>query len=136
MKDDYLFCLELCVRDYECDMQGVVNNSVYQNYLEHTRHQFLKEMGYDFAELTKQNIFPMVYRVEIDYKTSLKSGDEFYSCLNVSKEGNLKLNFHQYIYRKQDDKLVVKAKVTAVVIEKGRPVKPDNFIEPIKDKLI
>ncbi len=37
----YEFELEFTVRDYECDLQGIVNNAVYLNYLEHTRHQYL-----------------------------------------------------------------------------------------------
>ena len=39
------FTLTLAVRDYECDLQGVVNNAVYQNYLEHARHQYLQSLG-------------------------------------------------------------------------------------------
>ena len=35
----YQFQLEFQVRDYECDMQGHVNNAVYLNYLEHCRHE-------------------------------------------------------------------------------------------------
>lgn len=31
----YAFTAGMSVRDYECDMQGIVNNSVYQNYLEY-----------------------------------------------------------------------------------------------------
>ena len=50
------FTLELAVRDYECDLQGVVNNAVYQNYLEHARHEYLKSIGIDFAALTAQGI--------------------------------------------------------------------------------
>ena len=134
---DYIYQLEMKVRDYECDIQGIVNNSVYQNYLEHTRHEFLKDvLKMDFADLARKNITPVVYRIEIDYKTPLKSGDSFYSKLNVSKSGNLKIIFHQDIFRKQDNKLIVKGIVTAVVLENGKPVKSDNFINPIKDKLI
>ena len=48
---EFVFVLDMEVRDYECDLQGVVNNSVYQNYLEHTRHKYLKSTGIDFAEL-------------------------------------------------------------------------------------
>ena len=64
--EEFVFEYEMEVRDYECDMQGVVNNSVYQNYLEHTRHQYMKSINLDFAELTKRGINLMVKRIEID----------------------------------------------------------------------
>ena len=37
MAEKYIYELEMKVRDYECDLQGIVNNANYQHYLEHTR---------------------------------------------------------------------------------------------------
>ena len=64
----YIFELEMKVRDYECDLQGVVNNANYQHYMEHARHEFLEHAGANFGELHQQGIDAMVARVEIDYK--------------------------------------------------------------------
>ena len=128
---DYLFELDFTVRDYECDLQGIVNNSVYMNYLEHTRHEFLKEMDGDFAELAKQNILPMVYKAELEYKSSLRSGDEFTVKVKVGKEGSLKAIFQQDIYKKSDNILMLKGKITVVVLGNGRPIKPDILLNPI-----
>jgi len=115
----YIYEIELKVRDYECDIQGVVNNSVYQNYLEHTRHEFLEKNNISFAELHKKGIDAMVSSIEIAYKTPLKPGDNFISKLYVAKEG-VRYIFHQAIYRKSDNKLAIKAKVNAVVVINGK----------------
>ena len=114
----YIFELELKVRDYECDIQGVVNNSVYQNYLEHTRHEFLEENKISFAELHERGIDAMVSSIEIAYKSPLRPGDSFICKLYVLKEG-VRYVFHQAIFRKSDNKLCIKAKVNAVVVIDG-----------------
>ncbi len=115
----YIFELELKVRDYECDIQGMVNNSVYQNYLEHTRHEFLEENRISFAELHERGIDAMVSSIEIAYKSPLRPGDSFISKLYVLKEG-IRYVFHQAIFRKSDNKLSIKAKVNAVVVINGK----------------
>jgi acyl-CoA thioester hydrolase len=123
---DYQFRLEFKVRDYECDLQGVVNNSVYQNYLEHTRHEFLFASGIDFAELARQQINLVVVRAELDYKSPLTSGDAFWVGLNIEQSSKLRFDFLQDIYRKEDDKLALKAKITGTALnERGRPYVPD-----------
>ncbi|MFW5604105.1 MAG: acyl-CoA thioesterase, partial [Bacteroidales bacterium] len=52
--EKYIFSLEMKVRDYECDLQGIVNNANYQHYIEHTRHEFLRSEGISFAALHEQ----------------------------------------------------------------------------------
>lgn len=118
----YAFTLGFKVRDYECDLQGVVNNSVYQNYLEHTRHEFLLSRNISFAELTRRDIHLVVVRVEIDYKMSLKSGDEFWIGLNIEKLSKVRGLFTQEIYRSHDQRLALNARVEWTALNaKGRP---------------
>ena len=57
------FKVDFKVRHYECDLQGIVNNSVYFNYLEHARHEFLFANGVDFALLAKQKVNLVVIRI-------------------------------------------------------------------------
>ncbi len=128
--EEFQFSIELDVRDYECDMQGVVNNSVYQNYLEHTRHKYLKSIGLDFAVLTEKQINLMVTRVEIDYKAPLRSGESFISGLRMIRISALRFGFEQFIYRKSDQKLMIKALVVGTnVNSKGRPELPQELIK-------
>jgi acyl-CoA thioester hydrolase len=115
--------LELVVRDYECDLQGIVNNAVYLNYLEHARHTALLKRKIDFAKLHTQGIDLVVSRIEIDYKQSLTSGDTLTISSSMHREGHLRVIFDQEIRRLPDNKLVVKAKVTGVGIRNGRPIR-------------
>lgn len=125
----YIYQLELSVRDYELDLQGIVNNSVYQNYLEHARHEFLSTRNIDFAKLHTEGVDLVVSKIEIEYKQPLKSRDKFVVKLKTNKEGNLRIIFEQDIYRLPDNKLVVNAKVTGVCLKNGRPVKPEDIFD-------
>ena len=123
------FQLEMQVRDYECDIQGIVNNAVYQNYLEHCRHKFLSSVGLDFAQLHNDGIDAVVIRAELDYKFPLRPGDDFIVRLKMAKQGKLRIIFNQQIIRKTDEKLMVNAKFTTVLTKNSRPVSSDILVE-------
>jgi acyl-CoA thioester hydrolase len=123
--------LEFVVRDYECDLQGIVNNANYQHYLEHARHQFLISKGISFVDLHNEGIDLIITKVEIEYKSPLRSRDEFIVTVNILREGNARLLFVQDIFRLPDLKLVVKAKITGVATRKGRPVPPRDLINKL-----
>ena len=130
---EYIFKLTDKVRDYECDLQGVVNNSNYQHYMEHTRHEFLESLGENFGAMHDKGVDGFVSHVEIDYKTSLKSGDSYISCLK-----GVKLVFEQDIYRASDGALATKGKVESVVVQDGKLTRGEYFDEMLKriqDKL-
>ena len=115
----YVYELKMKVRDYECDLQGIVNNANYQHYMEHTRHEFLLEAGISFAEMLEQDIVSVVARIEIAYKTPLRSRDEFLSGRTIKQEG-VRYVFHQDIYRISDMKLVARGKVDTVCLVDGK----------------
>ena len=123
---DYIFEIQLSVRDYECDLQGVVNNAVYQNYLEHARHEYLLTKSNSFKDLTNQGILLMVSRIEMDFKYSLTSRDVFTVKVRTERQG-VKLVFFQDIYRLQDDKLCLKAKVEVIAKIDGKLSRGDIF---------
>ncbi len=126
MAHDYKLTLK--VRDYECDIQGIVNNSVYMNYLEHARHEFLLEKGINFAELAKNNINLVVVRAELDYKLPLASGDQFWVGIKLVQSSRVRFDFLQEIYRNIDNKLILKAKITGTSVnDRGRPYLPDEI---------
>ncbi len=117
--EKYIFSLRMKVRDYECDLQGIVNNANYQHYTEHTRHEFLLAHGVSFAALHDQGIDCVVARINMQFKVPLRSGEEFDSCLWLKKDG-IKFVFMQDIFRASDHKLVLRAQVDTVCIVNGR----------------
>lgn len=123
---DYIFMLEMKVRDYECDLQGVVNNSNYQRYMEHTRHEYLETLGENFGQLHKKGIDAFVSKVEIKFKHSLFCGDRFLSCMNMRREG-VKLVFEQDIFKLPDQILASTGKVECVIVVNGKLTRGDYF---------
>lgn len=124
----YIYELPFKVRDYECDIQGIVNNSVYQNYLEHTRHEFILTEKISFTDLHNKGIDVVVARIEMAFKTPLRSENEFVCKLNIKKEG-IKYVFYQDIFRLPDNVLCVRAKVETVALVNGRLKNCDELDE-------
>ena len=130
-QDKYIFTLEIAVRDYELDSEGIVNNAIYLHYLEHTRHAFVKQEGIPFGSLTRDGLVPVVRRMEIDYRAPLRSGDVMLSRLWIERKG-ARFIFYQDIFKKDDMALVVSAVVTIVCMEKdGRINRGDDLANHI-----
>ena len=123
---EYMFKVTDKVRDYECDLQGVVNNANYQHYMEHTRHQFLEALHENFGAMHAHGIDAFVSRVEIQFKLPLRSGDSYISCLNTYKKG-VKLVFEQDIYRLPDETLCTKGVVDTVIVQDGKLTRGEYF---------
>ncbi|MBR6082774.1 MAG: acyl-CoA thioesterase [Salinivirgaceae bacterium] len=111
--------LKMKVRDYECDMEGIVNNANYQHYFEHARHEMCIERGISFAELVEKNIYVVVARVDIRYKRPLRSRDEFVVTTTAERD-SFKMLFHQKILLLPERQVCSEATITTVVTVDGK----------------
>jgi acyl-CoA thioester hydrolase len=126
------FSLNLKVRDYECDMQGIVNNAIYQHYLEHARHEYLLSRGLSFAEMTRQGVFIVVVRADLDYRKSLQAGDEFQVTVKAVRPTPVRLLFEQSILLERDAPAILRARITCTAVnDAGRPYFPAQFADLI-----
>ena len=132
--ENYKFIHEMKVRDYECDLQGIVNYANYQHYMEHSRHELLDKLGVNFGKLHEDGIDAMVAKITIEYKLPLRSGDKFIVGINLERKGP-KIIFYQDIYRLSDGKLCTKGIVETICVENGRLTRGAIFDEIFKDNL-
>ena len=134
--EKYCFELECSVRDYECDLQGIVNNAVYLNYLEHARHEYLRSRGLDFARLHEQGHDLVLTRCEIEYKSPLRSGDRFVVRLALEREGRLRFAFEQDILKLPERTPVLRGRLTGACLNAaGRPERLDFLWEVLERDL-
>lgn len=131
--DKYVYEIEMRVRDYELDSEGIVNNANYLHYLEHARHSFCEDKGLSFAAMQRKGIVPVLNKIEVEYKSPLRSGDRFVCGLWMERRG-ARFVFHQDIF-KADGTMVVTAVVSCVCIENGRLDRGDLLAEIFSDYL-
>ncbi|MFA4047136.1 acyl-CoA thioesterase [Prevotella sp. PCHR] len=128
---EYIFETRMSVRDYECDIEGIVNNANYLHYAEHTRHLFLKSCGLSFAEMHRKGTDAVVARMNLRYKVPLRCDDEFISRLALKKEG-LRYVFYQDIFRAADNKLCFSGVIDIVCMVGGKLSASPEYDEAFK----
>ena len=114
----YIFTTKIEVRDYECDIEGIVNNARYLHYTEHTRHRFMKQEGLSFAEMHNRGIDAVVARMNLEYKVPLRCDDMIISRMGLVKQG-LRYIFIHDLYRESDNRLCFHFEATLVCLING-----------------
>lgn len=125
----YIYEMQLKVRDYEVDSQGIVNNANYLHYLEHTRHEFCESRGFTFRDMQQQGIDPVVNKIEIEYHTPLHLAETMTSKLWIERKG-VRFIFHQDVFA-PSGAVAVSAKVSVVALQNGRPTRGDLLAEAL-----
>ena len=106
----------------------MINNAVYQNYLEHTRHQFLESQGLKLTAYLEQRLSPVITKAEIEYRSSLQSRNDFVVSLELALLSKVKFIFLQEIRSIPDKTLILSARITGTILNSsGRPFLPAAF---------
>ena len=121
----HIWCNE--VRDYELDMQGVVNNANYLHYFEHARHLYLKAQDINLAQCHADGFDFVVVDSRVQYKTPLKANDQFYIKTALTRLGKIRFTALQSLYFADTDTLVAEAQTICACIDQARkkPCMPD-----------
>ncbi|MFD7901446.1 acyl-CoA thioesterase [Kitasatospora sp. NPDC057904] len=108
---DHDFTTRVTVRGYETDTQGHLNQSVYLQYAEHARWEYLRAAGIRQAELVAKGVGPVVLETTVRYLRELRAGDTVdVSCAFVWRDGKT----FQVVQRITRTDGVVAAEVTGV----------------------
>ena len=73
--DDFPFSAQVRVRTYELDSFGHVNNSVYLNYMEEARSEYLKQISVSFHDFAPAGVQLVIAESYVRYLKPAHYGD-------------------------------------------------------------
>ena len=110
------------VRFYELDPYGHVNHSVYIQYFEAARAQWLNELGFPLDRLQRDGIQIVVTEINTRYLGSAGPDEELVVETQAEDVRRVSMRFLQKILR--GDEILVEQTISAACInESGRPTR-------------
>ncbi len=123
--------IRITVRSYEIDILGHVNNSVYLNYLEHARVEYLRKAGVPFESFFHEGIYPLVANVNINYKKPAVVNDNLEIVGKFVKIGRTSVTIEMNINNIDSNEIICESISTYVFVDvkKNKPTAiPKRFL--------
>mgnify|MGYP002625216643 CR=1 FL=1 len=79
------------VQYYETDKMGITHHSNYIRWMEEARDDFLRQIGWDYAQLESEGIISPVVAVSCKYKHSTTFADTIAITVGIEKYTGIKL---------------------------------------------
>ena len=108
---------------FDTDCGGVVHNIAYLRMIETCRTKLAGLMGMDLATMAETQLFPVVVRTEIDYKSPARLGDVLEIHGHVSEIGKVKFWCEFTIFRKGEPRPLITSRQALALVQMpaGRP---------------
>ena len=107
--------IEVRVRYAETDQMGVVYHSNYLNFLELGRVEWLRSLGYSYAELEKKGVLLPVVHADLNYRFPARYDELIRVETEVSSIGKSSIEFSSQLYN-ENDTLLLEGKVKLVCL--------------------
>jgi len=110
---------------YDTDCAGVVHNLAYLRFIELARTQLAEQLGLGLHEMTRTQRFPVVVRIEVDYKRPGVLGDHLIVRGRLDTVGRSRFWCVFEIVRPSDGTLLVTSRQTLAIVQmpSGKPVR-------------
>jgi acyl-CoA thioester hydrolase len=127
--------IQLRVRYSETDQMGVVYHSNYLNYLELSRVEWLRDLGFSYAELEKNGVLLPVVHASLNYCSPARYDDLLRIESRISEMGGSSIEFQSEIYNDRGV-LLVEAVVRLVCIQSGtfKPIPVPSYLRELIEK--
>ncbi|MFT6180136.1 MAG: YbgC/YbaW family acyl-CoA thioester hydrolase [Paracoccaceae bacterium] len=121
--DELKLTTEEEVMFFDTDCGGVVHNIAYLRMIETCRTKLAGLMGMDLATMARTELFPVVVRTEIDYKSPARLGDTLEIRGHVSEIGKVKFWCEFTVVRKGDERPLIGCRQALAMVQmpEGRP---------------
>jgi acyl-CoA thioester hydrolase len=113
--------IEIDVRYYETDGQGVVHHANYFQYFELARVEMLKAMGHDYAELERDGMFLVVHSIACKYHRPARFGDRLRIVTKVARATLARIDHQYQVFIGPD--LIAEASSTIACIDRNGHVR-------------
>jgi len=122
---------EIKVRGYHLDVFGHVNNARYLEFLEEARWTYLEQMGISFDSFARKGVSLAVVNININYRAPSVLGDVLVVETTLNRIGNRSIVLNQVVHKKHDNRRVIDASVTFVIIDlaTGRAIEIDDELK-------
>lgn len=114
----------------DTDAGGVVYHSNYLKFMERTRTEWLRDLGYSQEQMAREDFLFVVRSAELDYRAPARLDDELMVTAELIESRRASMRFRQQVHNKVDGKLLCEGTFLIACIRAGsfKPVSiPDTL---------